>query len=182
MPDRMPEDMPDKMPEDTSDRMPEDLPVTKRINVMVGITRSTVICVFCYRYDCRCHGSSFERNSFVPKVLAEGMANSQGQLEDAKYIERCNRMIEKVMSEDMDSLPDVCRLWNRNTDWKGHWPRFLARVGRYHLCQVEEAIPALEQLRLRWQEMMEQSLPEASWIYEAECQLEQMRDTVRAFK
>ena len=46
MPDRMPEDMPDKMPEDTSDRMPEDLPVTKRINVMVGITRSTVICVF----------------------------------------------------------------------------------------------------------------------------------------
>jgi hypothetical protein len=110
------------------------------------------------------------------------MANSQGQLEDAKYIERCNRMIEKVMSEDMDSLPDVCRLWNRNTAWKGHWPRLLARVGRYHLCQVEEAIPAVEQLRLRWQEMMEQSLPEASWIYEAECQLEQMRDTLRAFK
>jgi hypothetical protein len=26
------------MPEDMSDRMPEDLPVTKRINVMVGIT------------------------------------------------------------------------------------------------------------------------------------------------
>ena len=43
MPDRMPEDMPDKMPEDMSDRMPEDLPVTKRINVMVGITRSKVI-------------------------------------------------------------------------------------------------------------------------------------------
>jgi hypothetical protein len=35
--------MPDKMPEDMSDRMPEDLPVTKRINVMVGITRSKVI-------------------------------------------------------------------------------------------------------------------------------------------
>jgi len=34
--------MPDKMPEDMSDRMPEDLPVTKRINVMVGITRSKV--------------------------------------------------------------------------------------------------------------------------------------------
>ena len=43
MPDRMPEDMLDKMPEDMSDRMPEDLPVTKRINVMVGITRSKVI-------------------------------------------------------------------------------------------------------------------------------------------
>ena len=39
----MPEDMLDKMPEDISDRMPEDLPVTKRINVMVGTTRSKVI-------------------------------------------------------------------------------------------------------------------------------------------
>ena len=46
MPDRMPEDMPDRMPdrmpEDMSDRMPEDLPVTKCINVLVGITRSKV--------------------------------------------------------------------------------------------------------------------------------------------
>jgi len=42
----MPEGMPDKMPEDMSDRMPEDLPVTKRIDVMVGITRSKVICMF----------------------------------------------------------------------------------------------------------------------------------------
>ena len=46
MPDRMPEDMPDKMPEDMSDRMPEDLPVTKRIDVFVGITRSKVIFMF----------------------------------------------------------------------------------------------------------------------------------------
>ena len=43
MPGRMPDRMPDRMPEDMSDRMPEDLPVTKRINVMVGITRSKVI-------------------------------------------------------------------------------------------------------------------------------------------
>ena len=47
MPGRMPEDMPDRMPdrmpEDMSDRMPEDLPVTKRMNVMVGMTRSKVI-------------------------------------------------------------------------------------------------------------------------------------------
>ena len=53
MPDIMPEDMPDKMPEDMSDRMAEDLPVTKRIDVMVGITRSKV---FFYRlfkaYSC----------------------------------------------------------------------------------------------------------------------------------
>ena len=40
MSNRMPEGMPDKMPEDMSDRMPEDLPVTKHIDVMVGITRS----------------------------------------------------------------------------------------------------------------------------------------------
>jgi hypothetical protein len=39
----MPEDMPNRMPEDMSDRMPQDLPVTKHIDVMVGITRSEVI-------------------------------------------------------------------------------------------------------------------------------------------
>jgi len=41
----MPDRMPDRMPEDMSDRMPEDLPVRKCINVMVGITRSKVICI-----------------------------------------------------------------------------------------------------------------------------------------
>jgi hypothetical protein len=34
--------MPEDMPEDMPGRMPEDLPVTKCINVMVGITRSKV--------------------------------------------------------------------------------------------------------------------------------------------
>ena len=52
MPDRMPENMADKMPEgmpeNMPDRMPEGMPDrmsdrTKRINVMVGITRSKVI-------------------------------------------------------------------------------------------------------------------------------------------
>ena len=43
MPEDMPDRMPDKMPEDMSDRMPEDLPVTKLLDVMVGITRSKVI-------------------------------------------------------------------------------------------------------------------------------------------
>ena len=46
MPDRMPDKMSDRMPEGMSDRMPEDLPVTKCINVMVGITRSKVISWF----------------------------------------------------------------------------------------------------------------------------------------
>jgi len=45
MPDRMPEGMPDRMPDKMSARMPEDLPVTKCINVMVGITRSKAIVV-----------------------------------------------------------------------------------------------------------------------------------------
>ena len=40
---RMPEDIPDRMPEDMPDKMPEDLPETKRIDVMVGITRSKVM-------------------------------------------------------------------------------------------------------------------------------------------
>jgi hypothetical protein len=40
--------MRDKMPEDMSDRMREDLPVTKRINVMLGITRSKVILAYIY--------------------------------------------------------------------------------------------------------------------------------------
>jgi hypothetical protein len=39
----MPEFLPGIMPEDMSDRMPGDLPVTKRIDVMVGIIRSNVI-------------------------------------------------------------------------------------------------------------------------------------------
>ena len=51
MPDRMPEDMPDRMPEDMSDRMPEDLPVTKCINVMVGITRSKVTYLFFLAFE-----------------------------------------------------------------------------------------------------------------------------------
>jgi hypothetical protein len=42
MSDRMPEGMPDKVPECLPARMPEDLQVTKRINFMVGITRSKV--------------------------------------------------------------------------------------------------------------------------------------------
>jgi hypothetical protein len=43
LPDRRPESLPDRMPETKSETMPEDLPVTKCINVMVGITRSEVI-------------------------------------------------------------------------------------------------------------------------------------------
>jgi hypothetical protein len=43
IPDRMPEGMPDRMPDKMPDRMPADLPVTKCINVMVGMTRSKVI-------------------------------------------------------------------------------------------------------------------------------------------
>jgi hypothetical protein len=66
MPEAMADRMPDRMPENMSDRMPEDLPVTKCINVMVGITRSKVILFFfegsCGRIQLdilsSCHGQS----------------------------------------------------------------------------------------------------------------------------
>ena len=48
MPGRMPEDMPDRMPVDMSDKMLEGLPITKRINVMVGMTRSKVIIIISF--------------------------------------------------------------------------------------------------------------------------------------
>ena len=44
----MPEDMPDRMPVDMSDKMLEGLPITKRINVMVGMTRSKVIFIISF--------------------------------------------------------------------------------------------------------------------------------------
>jgi len=69
MPDRMPEDMPDKMPEGMSDRMPEDLPVTKRIDVMVGITRSKVI------WSCF-WPENLQRERWCPGVVEPYDANS----------------------------------------------------------------------------------------------------------
>ena len=50
MSDRMPEGMPDKVPKNMSDRIPEDLPVTKRIDVTAGITRSKVFFNDFYNY------------------------------------------------------------------------------------------------------------------------------------
>ena len=69
MPDRMSEDMPDKMPEGMSDRMPEGLPVTKCINVMVGITRSKVF--FCCFRHCH-HGFTTQRRSGKLRVIPLG--------------------------------------------------------------------------------------------------------------
>ena len=70
MPGRMPEDMPDrmpdKMPEDLSDKMPEDLPVTKCINVMVGITRSKVISFYKYM--------PLEYVKFTGKYIGHGLS------------------------------------------------------------------------------------------------------------
>ena len=72
MPGRMPEDMPDRMPdrlpENMSDRMPEDLPVTKCINVMVGITRSKVI--FLTRIHAAGVCGSVRKRSLGKKALA----------------------------------------------------------------------------------------------------------------
>jgi hypothetical protein len=48
MSDKISEYMPDRMPENMSDRMPEDLPVTKCINIMVGIIRNKIIIVYIF--------------------------------------------------------------------------------------------------------------------------------------
>jgi len=60
----MPDRMPDRMPENMSDRMPEDLPVTKCINVMVGITRSKVIFLW---------GCCLARRLAVPRWVSVSM-------------------------------------------------------------------------------------------------------------
>jgi len=75
MPNRMPEDMPNKMPEDMSDRMPEDLPVTKRINVMVGITRTKVILSFSPSISKKTASKSVFASK-VPHNLGKGNANN----------------------------------------------------------------------------------------------------------
>ena len=67
MPEDMPDRMPDRMPEDMSDRMPQDVPVRKCINVMVGITRSKVIDVFCLRgFVTFCHSMHCWCNELSP--------------------------------------------------------------------------------------------------------------------
>ena len=71
MPDRMPEDRPDKMPEDMSDRMPEDLPVTKRINVMVGITRRKVFFA-CKSQQARCQPMELQTKVHGPTWMHGG--------------------------------------------------------------------------------------------------------------
>ena len=74
MPEDMPEDMLDKMPEDMSDRMPEDLPVTKRINVMVGITRSKEISALRSNIEWQCaiakqaHVSTVMRRRLISQI------------------------------------------------------------------------------------------------------------------
>ena len=69
MPDRMPEDMPDRMPDKMSDRMPENLPVTKYINVMVGITRSKVISIYLYLTLMHLCREVFTHRSFYTEKL-----------------------------------------------------------------------------------------------------------------
>ena len=97
MPDRMPEDMPDKMPEGMSDRMPEDLPVTKCINVMVGITRSKVF---------------FPVSQWVPQFNYHHLSN---HLISIIYLHLTNktREIRRVIRETQgfQTKPRVWQLW-----------------------------------------------------------------------
>ena len=86
MPDHMPEDMPDRMPnrmsEDMSDRMPEDLSVRKCINVMVGITRSKVICFLQRLLGCIMFPCHFVIST---AVYAPSYAYSQGSLRSLHF-------------------------------------------------------------------------------------------------
>ena len=70
--------MPDRMPEDMSDRMPEDLPVTKRIYVMVGITRSKVI--FATTFSKPLDADSYQ------DVLAKGSTHRESQMIVAGFV------------------------------------------------------------------------------------------------
>ena len=82
MPGRVPEDMPDRMPdrmpEDMSARMPEDSPVTKRINVMVGITRSKVF--FATTFSKPLDADSYQ------DVLAKGSTHRESQMIVAGFV------------------------------------------------------------------------------------------------
>jgi hypothetical protein len=77
MPDRMPEYMaeymPDRMPVDMPDRTPEDLPVTKRTNVMVGMTRSKVISLFSTKHHHKIVGKWMLIIVNPPKFLLRGI-------------------------------------------------------------------------------------------------------------
>ena len=87
MPDKVPECLPDRMPEDMSDRMPEDLPVTKCINVMVGITRSKV-------FFFKGHASRFD-GIVVIHVLLHRVAYNYAvynQLACCLYTSMCSKM------------------------------------------------------------------------------------------
>jgi hypothetical protein len=65
--------MSDRMPEDMPDGMSEDLPVTKPINVMVGITRSKVICFFW----CVAFGLAFHQHKHkIPQAQGSSQEDS----------------------------------------------------------------------------------------------------------
>jgi len=85
----MPDRMSNRMSEDMSDRMPEDLPVRKCINVMVGITRSKVICDFCPRNFCRHVGFDLPPDLFGPEIefpLPISLSRSVSQTKDKSSI------------------------------------------------------------------------------------------------
>ena len=78
MPEDMPDRMPDRMPEDMSDRMPEDLPVTKCINVMVGITRSKVSSILSLSFNCVIFPKQVLFSLYRKSNSTKGSAGSDG--------------------------------------------------------------------------------------------------------
>ena len=132
MPDRMPEDMPDRMPEDMSDRMPEDLPVTKCINVMVGITRSKV---FLYVATCLALSPKIPPGVFESCVWAlqpfheNSSPTSVGQLTEAVVSETPGKETKgpgmRVQSRGPAVVAEGLRMsgvssWDRNPGFAWH--------------------------------------------------------------
>ena len=129
MPDSMPEDIPDKLPEDMSDRMPEDFPVTKRIDVMVGITRSKVILVVWVRLLLCCLRHCL-RNAYAATVGAYAAHPFEGVPTQAQ---RPHKATPQCMF--LPTPSHFCLLlegWKRNFCLRDHSPIhiFTARAPR----------------------------------------------------
>ena len=99
MPDRMPEGMPDSMPDKMSDRMPEDLPVTKCINVMVGITRSKVIFELLFLTGILPYISCLPSPGCISTVIS-------GQFFSAACLPACCWLACWLVACELASLPD----------------------------------------------------------------------------
>jgi hypothetical protein len=104
MPEDMPDRMPDRMPEDMSGRMPEDLPISKCINVMVGITRSKVF--FCKCPSVFCTFPAFPE--FLPGNCK--FAKKKMRKKNAKKVQtNCDSTIQQNIAANPMQANEKCK-------------------------------------------------------------------------